>query len=477
MYNKTRFPATILAAVILCLSSFPATAFAQITDRSDAVWSIVVPKATAVDLVDMGQVQVNDIKDSVVIAYLVNTGPADIRINGITVAPPFKCLSGTQSFVILKGDSAKVEFLFTPATTGVVTRAVTVFTQVDTLTKTIRGEGVEPQIEVTTTLVDFGQVKVGLTKQIITSVICNKGSGMLSISGITKLGPDKEQFFILSDSGAFTLAPGKCDTISLMFKPTQAGRTSGRLGFYYSGAGSPAIVNLFGEGLGVQGFATLGVDTIRAKAGDLVEVPVYLRNALDVDLTGATGFQTELSFNSTLLSPFGSTPKDGTTANGRRSILLTNLPVKADAQGILTKLQFIAMLGDAEGTPLTLQNSYAVGGKVAVTEAPGYFELIDVCREGGTRLFTAAGHVNLFQNRPNPFNAMTVIDYEVIENGATRLIVMDMYGRIVATLVDAVILPGRYAVSFDAATLPSGTYITVLQTPTNRMLRLMEVVK
>jgi hypothetical protein len=465
-----------LLPVIIGITLHCVTATAQNVDVSDSVWSIIVPTAAGVDLVDMGQVQVNDTKDSVVLGYLTNTGPVDIRIDSIGVAAPFKQLT-TQSFVIPKGSTRQVEFLFTPPSAAVFSSPVIIYTQADTLTKLIRGEGVVAQISIPHTLVDFGQIRVNTVKDtLVTYIISNVGTGTLAISGMRMLGPDTAQFSALRGSVGFSLAPGQQDTMTLRFAPKTVGRTSGRLGFYYGGPGSPAVVDLFGEGLGVTGYATLTTDTIRAKAGELVEVPVFLRNAQDVELTGATGFYSELRFNATLLSPFGASPK-GMIRNGERIIALDNLPIQPDAGGVLARIQFIAMLGNAEGTPLRVENSFALGGKIALTEVPGYFLLTDVCHEGGTRLFGASGTVGLFQNRPNPFNAMTMIEYEVIENGPTRLLVMDMYGRTVATIVDEVVKPGKYSIAFDAGALPSGTYLTVLQTPTARKFKVMEVVK
>ncbi len=479
MNEKSNYTTIFLFAIIIALSGSSQT-FSQVSDVSDAFWSIVVPTAVAVDI-DMGQVLVGTAKDSVITAYLTNTGQAAIRIDSIFFtgagATLFTLVSGIPPFAIPQGGVKAVEFRFKPQTTGVRNASVVIHTQADTLTRSIRGEGVLPQIEITTTLVDFGKVKVNAVKDTtISAVIRNAGSGTLTISGTQQLGPDVAQFSVLTGGGGFTLAAGQSRAMQLRFAPTQAGRTSGRIGFYHGGVGSPAVVDLFGEGIGVQGAATLKFDTIKAKAGELVEIPLYLRNALDVNLTGATGFHAELRYNASLLSPFGNTPQ-GSTANGEKTIVLDKLPLQPDAQGKLTKLQFIAMLGNADGTPLHLENSYAVGGKVTMTEIPGYFLLTDVCREGGTRLYKATGNTGLFQNRPNPFNATTVIEYEVIENAPTRLVVMDMLGRTVATLVDGVTLPGRYAVSFDASTLSSGTYLTILQTPTEKLIKFMEVLK
>ncbi len=74
-------------------------------------------------------------------------------------------------------------------------------------------------------------------------------------------------------------------------------------------------------------------------------------------------------------------------------------------------------------------------------------------------------------------NAATVIKYEVIEIAPTRLYVMDMLGRTVTMLLDGILDVSRYSVSFDASALSTETYLYVMQTPTQRFHKLMEVVK
>ena len=60
------------------------------------------------------------------------------------------------------------------------------------------------------------------------------------------------------------------------------------------------------------------------------------------------------------------------------------------------------------------------------------------------------------------------IEYEVVEDGRTQLLLVDMRGR-TTTVVDAEIAAGRYVAMFDASGLPSGSYICVLQTATQRL--------
>ena len=70
----------------------------------------------------------------------------------------------------------------------------------------------------------------------------------------------------------------------------------------------------------------------------------------------------------------------------------------------------------------------------------------------------------LFQNYPNPFNPSTSIEYQIPQDGFVSLIVYDILGREVITLVNEMKRPGNYTVTFDASDLASGIYIYRLQT-------------
>jgi hypothetical protein len=69
----------------------------------------------------------------------------------------------------------------------------------------------------------------------------------------------------------------------------------------------------------------------------------------------------------------------------------------------------------------------------------------------------------LYQNYPNPFNPFTVIKYDVPKNvkrqtSNVKLIVFDVTGKEIATLINGEREPGTYEVTFDARNLPSGVY-------------------
>ncbi len=66
------------------------------------------------------------------------------------------------------------------------------------------------------------------------------------------------------------------------------------------------------------------------------------------------------------------------------------------------------------------------------------------------------------QNYPNPFNPATSIRYAVPEPSQVRLVVTDMLGREIATLVDGRIEAGVHIAEFNASKLGSGNYIATV---------------
>ena len=79
----------------------------------------------------------------------------------------------------------------------------------------------------------------------------------------------------------------------------------------------------------------------------------------------------------------------------------------------------------------------------------------------------------LEQNFPNPFNAETVIRYQLAEARPVRLDVVDLLGRTVAVLIDDTRAAGTHTVTLDAETLPSGLYFYRLHTGSTVLARRM----
>jgi len=65
----------------------------------------------------------------------------------------------------------------------------------------------------------------------------------------------------------------------------------------------------------------------------------------------------------------------------------------------------------------------------------------------------------LYQNYPNPFNPVTTISYDLPKPGDVKLMIYDILGREVKTLVNAQQQAGRHTVNFDASSLANGVYL------------------
>jgi len=90
---------------------------------------------------------------------------------------------------------------------------------------------------------------------------------------------------------------------------------------------------------------------------------------------------------------------------------------------------------------------------------------------------TAPLEFTLEQNYPNPFNPSTVIKYSIPENGFVSLVVYNLLGEKVASLVNGVQDAGRYEISFDASNFASGIYVYSLKSGSFSSVKKMLLMK
>ncbi len=84
---------------------------------------------------------------------------------------------------------------------------------------------------------------------------------------------------------------------------------------------------------------------------------------------------------------------------------------------------------------------------------------------------------NLSQNYPNPFNPTTNIKFAIPTSGMVKLVVFDVLGREVTTLVNEFRNAGNFVVDFDASSLSSGVYFYRLESGDFKQTRKMLLVK
>ncbi|MFA5405177.1 MAG: T9SS type A sorting domain-containing protein, partial [Ignavibacteria bacterium] len=70
---------------------------------------------------------------------------------------------------------------------------------------------------------------------------------------------------------------------------------------------------------------------------------------------------------------------------------------------------------------------------------------------------------NLSQNYPNPFNPVTKINYELPKDGRVKLVIYDILGREIKTLINELKQAGRYTIEFNGNNYASGVYFYRIQ--------------
>ena len=84
---------------------------------------------------------------------------------------------------------------------------------------------------------------------------------------------------------------------------------------------------------------------------------------------------------------------------------------------------------------------------------------------------------NLSQNYPNPFNPVTRIKYDVPKSSLVRIIIYNVLGREIETLVNEMLKPGSYEVTWDGSRYASGVYFYKLVTDEYVETRKMVLIK
>ncbi len=180
---------------------------------------------------------------------------------------------------------------------------------------------------------------------------------------------------------------------------------------------------------------------------------------------------------------------DGNTVNDIVIALdCASVDVRNERSGTLNGRVYTVSLqvSDGNGNTTTedfqIQVTHNMNGAPAIDDglASGY-AVMSACSGMQSKRI---GHVSpgpevcsLDQNYPNPFNPSTAIRYSISEDDHVILKVYDLYGREIATLVDAIMTAGTYEVQFDGSTLTSGTYVYVLTSNGSTIKRTMSLMK
>ncbi|GAB3586411.1 ricin-type beta-trefoil lectin domain protein [Calidifontibacter terrae] len=160
---------------------------------------------------------------------ITNTNSLPTAITSATLpTAPFAVSSVPVAGTILgPGASVSVPVMFSPKATGTFTSQLTVQTATGSVTVPLSGTGVAgaPRMDLTPTVVDFGQVPVGSPARNRTFKLTNTGNLVLTI---TKAAPPTAPFNVATPiSEGQQLEPGDSLTISAFFQSAAVGTFTG----------------------------------------------------------------------------------------------------------------------------------------------------------------------------------------------------------------------------------------------------------
>ncbi len=132
----------------------------------------------------------------------------------------------------------------------------------------------------------------------------------------------------------------------------------------------------------------------------------------------------------------------------------------------------------------TIQSNYTFTDRNV--EKGGYFyRLKQIDYNGSFKYYNLSNEVNIgipssynmSQNYPNPFNPSTKVDFDLPFDGKVSLVLFDMSGKTIGTLVNEFKPAGYYSVHFDASGLSSGMYLYRISAGNFEVTKKMMLVK
>jgi hypothetical protein len=212
---------------------------------------------------------------------------------------------------------------------------------------------------------------------------------------------------------------------------------------------------------------------VLARMGQIIEIPLKIKQIKKYLECGLSKFSAEIEFDKSILMPVDGTPF-GEINNDLRTIGVQG--VRNGLDSILYSFKFLALLGDSDFVKIKLKKfDWAeCQGKVAILDSA--VKIIDLCYQGGLRLFDATPTNNhLKQNSPNPFYDKSSIEFGVMESSNCEIVIIDMLGRVVKSYKYDKLEPGRYVLDIDAIDFPPGFYIYGLRTQVREVYKTMRV--
>lgn len=465
-------------------------------DTSDCVFTITKLKFDKNSL-DFGDTYLGDYKDTIFSEALINLNNfqfpirnAFLRGANIIDFEITNKLINTIVDTLITNKSVTLDVRFKPTDLGIRKAELVLDIPGNQVVIPIQGNCTKRDLEIVEGSIVFDKVDIGdFRDKVVDVIVRNNSNRDLVIDSIYIDIPRSNDYSIVMENPITELKSGKELGIIARFAPQFIDRSNADIVFIHNGNNSPTRISLFGSGsIPVFDTTTVSISDIEASSNNRVIAKINITE-LKPELKNDEfrGITFDLSFNSTLLYPDFSYSSDE-ILDGIRSVRVEmdvqdnwfaedTKENKVQSNKIeVAELQFRTALGNDSTSALNIKGAKVLGkAKLKIFESDGNFRLLDLCTEGGARLFDASDKFNLESPSPNPLVASTYINYELLEDGNIELDVIDYTGNRLLSIDSGYKAIGKYSASLDINRLPSGLYFIRLQTQTQNIVRKIQI--
>jgi len=228
--------------------------------------------------------------------------------------------------------------------------------------------------------------------------------------------------------------------------------------------------------------------TLRVAHGEIPDPGVQSEMAVSADMpTEAAGVELTIAYNPSAVEMLKPQMVPGATefvlgysdnGSGTMKVVPYSMNPWNDAKLIGKGLSDIISLPFVSKAPISADDERVVRITKAVI-SDGAARNVPV---GSTGPEPLPSMFDLAQNRPNPFNPTTTIDFYIDKPGAVKLEVFNVLGQLVKTLIDRSMAPGQYSVVWDGtdtegSRMASGVYLYRLKSGDANLTKKMVLLK
>lgn len=288
--------------------------------------------------------------------------------------------------------------------------------------------------------------------------------------------PIASQHFVVDQIDPLVTAPGGTSTARVAFAAVRSGDiVFDTLALVDPQCSINRPIRLYATVTDKAAHADLVIGEVRANVGDTIQIPVFYSNTKYMELSKAKSIKTEIKFHKDILFPIDS---DGSIFPNNTKIIKRTFDLTQTSNDTIGYLSFVVPLGPDSVTNIEFYGELEIEGEgLVLNPKPGHFYLNNFCREGGFRFFDPNYRRQFNDPTPNPSSGVVTFDMNLIEEGTTKIKILDIKASEIMTAYEYYTKPGTYSITCNLENLPTGVYICLIQTPNYTEMKQLFIVK